>query len=77
MFRSAFDHSRPLEAVRDAKMNEIRSQIFGFLSIFAPFLPLEPSFDCMKVSGVVPEQFPGSFECFRVHLTIVGPPAVV
>ena len=42
------------------------------LAHFGPFLPLQPSFDCMKVMRVVPEQFPGSSECFRVHLTILG-----
>ena len=53
--------------------------VFGrFLLIFCPFcsfcsfLLLEPIFDCMKVSGVVPEQFPGSSDCFRVHLIILG-----
>ena len=50
--------------------------VFGpkmvYFAHFGSFLLLEPIFDCTKVSGVVPEQFPGSSECFRVHLTILG-----
>ena len=36
----------------------------SFLPHFCSFLLLEPTFDCTKASGVVPDHVPGVSECF-------------